>query len=314
MVKIVSTSKKDNVTIYVVDKICDDSTLQKYKSKFCEPKQINFIIDHDADVFTKEHKLLLRFRKNVLPQKNIDQFYDNIIDFAKTKTSNIGTTSGSEVKHYSSNPRIMSNILGYFDKWAICQKHIFKTLGVPPPFKVRISAFITAHPEKWQAALPLIQDIDKMYKKLNPIQYKKQRAMADETAYRVPETAFTTITTNVNFQTAFHTDSGDYREGFGNLVVIEKGSKYTGGYTVFPQYGIGVDVRMRDFLAMDVHQLHGNTKMRPTGKDSIRMSIVCYLREEVYNNSKGTTEKHVKQNLATMKKLYKQYAGMRNLN
>ena len=48
------------------------------------------------------------------------------------------------------------------------------------------------------------------------------------------------------------------RTCFGNLTVLERG-KYHGGYTVFPQFGIGVDARSGDFLSMDVHQWHSNT-------------------------------------------------------
>ena len=44
-----------------------------------------------------------------------------------------------------------------------------------------------------------------------------------------------------------------------NLTVIEK-ENITMTYTVFPQFGVGVDVRSGDFLAMDVHQWHSNTK------------------------------------------------------
>lgn len=43
-------------------------------------------------------------------------------------------------------------------------------------------------------------------------------------------TAFTTITTNVNFKTRLHKDRDD--EGFGNLIVIEDG-KYEGSETCF---------------------------------------------------------------------------------
>ena len=60
------------------------------------------------------------------------------------------------------------------------------------------------------------------------------------------------------FQTALHRDAGDFKGGFGNLSVIERG-KYHGGYTVFPQFGIGINLRNNDFVAMDVHQWHANT-------------------------------------------------------
>ena len=54
----------------------------------------------------------------------------------------------------------------------------------------------------------------------------------------------------------------------------------------FPQYGVAVDVRQGDFLAMDVHQWHCNTPLehskKTIEKDEIgRLSIVCYLRKNM---------------------------------
>lgn len=309
---IIKKETKDNIAIYTVSKDFPDTALEGKLGKFCTMRNVKAIIDHNADVYTDDGKLLLRFRKGVLQQKNIDIFFDNVIAFAKQKTSTRGIASGSNgEKGPTTNIPIMSNILGYYDKWSIGHKHIFKMLGIPQPFKVRVASFTSTFPDKWEASLPLIQEIDRMYKKLNPTNHRKQLAAANETAYHVKDTAFTTITTNVNLQTAFHTDSGDFEEGFGNLVVIEKGTPYTGGYTCFPQYGVGVDVRMGDFLAMDVHQLHGNIKMKPGGKDSVRMSIVCYLREDVYKNSKGTKPSHVARNIKTMARIKEQFKALK---
>jgi hypothetical protein len=70
------------------------------------------------------------------------------------------------------------------------------------------------------------------------------------------------------------------------LVVLEKG-KYNGGYTGFPQYGVAVDVRSGDFLAMDVHQLHGNEPIEPVTEDAERLSIVSYMREGIVKKCKG---------------------------
>ena len=69
-------------------------------------------------------------------------------------------------------------------------------------------------------------------------------------------------------------------EGYGNLVVLEEG-KYKGGYTGFPQYGVCVDARNGDFLAMDVHEWHCNTKIIPVTKDYTRLSMVAYLRKNM---------------------------------
>ena len=86
------------------------------------------------------------------------------------------------------------------------------------------------------------------------------------TKFVIKNTAFSTLTINHNWRTALHKDTGDFKEGFGNLTVIERG-KYHGGYTVFPQYGIGINLRNSDFCAMDVHQWHANTPMYETPED-----------------------------------------------
>jgi hypothetical protein len=79
----------------------------------------------------------------------------------------------------------------------------------------------------------LIQDVDKLYAKLTPDHYKLQRKKANQTHFKIPGTSFTTVTTNVNYQTSIHTDKGDDDDGFGNLAVIERG-EYSGGETCFP--------------------------------------------------------------------------------
>jgi hypothetical protein len=147
-----------------------------------------------------------------------------------------------------------------------------------------------------------------MFKKLIPDSYEKQLKRANEKPHlQIPDTSFSTITINRNFRTALHKDAGDFSGGFGNLTVIERG-KYHGGYTVFPQFGVGVDVRSGDFLAMDVHQWHSNTNIFETNEDKeyndkidkvfndnpevgtigldknyTRLTFVCYLREKISN-------------------------------
>jgi hypothetical protein len=191
----------------------------------------------------------------------------------------------------------MSNIFGFFDRWSPIQKVVFKKLGKKPKVDVRECSFNMDYPELYEKTIPLIQDIDKMYKKMTPEQYELQRKKADQTHFRIPDTAFTTITTNVNYQTSIHTDKGDDVEGFGNLVVIERG-EYKGAETCFPQYGIGVDVRTGDTLFMDVHQPHANLPMVKSDKETKRLSIVCYLRKNVWlrtmNKSKSFYESHRK--------------------
>ena len=82
---IIKKEKKGDIIIYFVDKNIDNGKMEKYKNTHVKPSQIDFIINHDADVYTKEGKLLLKFRKNKLPEKDIDSFYENVIHFALKK-------------------------------------------------------------------------------------------------------------------------------------------------------------------------------------------------------------------------------------
>ena len=172
----------------------------------------------------------------------------------------------------------------------------------------RLTHFTRTNYKKYNEGLSFIQKIDGMFKKLIPEAYEKQLSRANQKSHlKIPETAFSTITINRNFRTALHKDAGDFSQGFGNYTVIERGS-YHGGYTVFPQFGVGVDVRSGDFLAMDVHQWHSNTSIFETEEDIknnsklekvfndnpevgtvgldknyTRLTFVCYLREKILN-------------------------------
>ena len=160
----------------------------------------------------------------------------------------------------------------------------------------RTTQFTKKNVEKWKQTIPLIKEADKLFKKLVPDRYKIQLDRANKTPkFQISDTAYSTITINYNWRTATHCDNGDLDEGFGNLIVLEKSKSkdskikdqkdkkdhagYTGGYLGFPRWGICVDVRQGDFLAMDVHEFHSNTPIIGDG----RLSVVCYLRKKMIN-------------------------------
>lgn len=300
-----SKEVKSGVTVYHIPKKIPDSKMSEIKGTRLDPSQIDFIIEEDADVYSAEdNTLLLRFRKKRLNQNHIDRFYNNIISFAHNASSQRTTAAGT-AKDKTISASVQSNIFGYFDTWALGQKWKFKKLGLKIPLAVRECRFNKDYPEKYKETIPLIQDIDEQYRKLTPDHYAKQIKKAKQTPFKIADTSFTTVTTNLNFQTTVHTDKGDDPEGFGNLVVIQKG-KYRGGETCFPQYGVGVDMRTGDVLFMNVHEPHANLPIHYESKDAERLSIVCYLRIGVYDKSKGKTKKFMLKHNATMKKILEQ--------
>ena len=287
---VIRKEKKGDVDVYYVDKNMSDDAISNLKGTFVKKSQISLIINSDADVYTNDNKLLLKFRKNKLPMNQVDKFYDNVIHYARNNyTSNRGSASGTRKNaNMRTNAKVASNVIGYMDTFSPQQKFLLKKQNRTVKYNVRECRFNMLHPDKYKELIPLVQSIDKYYKKLIPTQFEKQYRKAKQTHFKISNTSFTTITTNVNFRTTMHQDKGDDAEGFGNLTVIERG-KYKGAETCLPQYGIGVNVRNGDVLFMDVHEWHGNLPMIPESKDATRLSIVCYLRHNVWKNTKGVS-------------------------
>lgn len=175
---------------------------------------------------------------------------------------------GTDSKNQLSNAT-ESGLVGYYEK----------ARGLP----CRLTAYSREHFENFSAGLPFLQRISELFKELIPESYTLQEARAKETPDHIIQgTVFSTVTVNRNFQTAIHKDAGDFEKGFGNLTCISE--NYTGGYTLFPEWAIGFDVRSGDFLAMDVHQFHGNAPIQPEtpSKNHLRLTFVCYLRKGMH--------------------------------
>jgi len=150
----------------------------------------------------------------------------------------------------------------------------------------RATSYTEKYPELFELAYPFLQSLNRGYKELLPWRWGNQKAAADklDPRFLVPETVFTTITVNKTFRTACHRDAGDLDSGLSNLLVLGSGD-YTGGYLVFPEYRIAVDVRPGDLLLVNNHEIiHGNTPIvlnNPDDPRSERISLVCYFREKM---------------------------------
>lgn len=300
------TIYSDMKRLYVSKKYTDKE-MEKMENTFVLRSKIDHIFHENIDIYTEDGRLLIKFRKNVLPKKDTVRFFDATHEFThKAVTGNRGSATGSTKKNVRDNPRVKSAILGYFDRWAPKQKLQIKHSALNSLLEARETRFSIENPEKFKKTFPLVQRINEQYKKLLPDYFKKQNKKAKKTAFKIPKTSFTTITTNINFQTSIHKDTGDDGEGFGNLVVIERG-RYEGGETCLPQYGVGVDVREGDVLFMDVHEWHGNLPIVSKEKSSIRMSVVCYLRTKLWERTKNMTVKNKKAHLDMVQQIKEEY-------
>lgn len=305
------------ITKIYVSPILTEEEIKKKEGYYFPESHYKNIIKKDTDVYTNENppKLLFKFRKNVFDNKICYDAYHALVKHAQKKNYNRGSASGKlninklpkyartikqknkqKFRVYYQNKKgqtkkdhisnmALSNIAGYYDQ---PDRNLFTKIKNPP--KCRTTYFTAKYVDKWNKALPLLQQASLQFYKLVPERFNIQLKRAQKTPkYQIKNTPFSTITLNYNWRTACHQDKGDLETGFGNLIVLEKNycenntSSYKGGYLGFPKWGIAVDVRHGDFLAMNVHEWHCNTEIisKQKKKNYGRLSIVCYLRKNM---------------------------------
>jgi len=281
-----------------LEPVYSDEWLAEQEGKYFDETYYNHIIREDTDVYCGD-KLLLKFRKGVLPKEECSIVFKNLKSHASIKKDNRGSAAGlldisrapkyvssfNKVSKYNSkgyynkdgkliNNTISnlspSNIIGFFDRPD-------RNLGKNAP-KCRLTSFTKTHFKKWTECIPYLIACDKLFKELIYDKWLKQYNRSRLTDFYIDNTSFSTVTCNLNFRTALHKDSGDYIDGFGIISVIEEGI-YEGGYLGLLKYGVAVDIRTTDLLLFDPHEFHSNTET--IGENYSRLSLVCYLREDM---------------------------------
>lgn len=173
------------------------------------------------------------------------------------------------------NP-VFSGVAGYYDRYPRI------------PF-CRATAYTMNNKEKFEDSIPFVEGISEWFKKLLPQRWENQKKAIDtiDESYKIGESVYTTLTLNKNFRTAAHRDSGDLPDGFGNLTALSDERGWDGCYLCFPEYRVAVAIKPGDVLLMDVHEIHGNTQIRPREgfETPERISIVAYFRENMFGCS-----------------------------
>jgi hypothetical protein len=267
------------------EKKISDSDFKKYDGKHFCTGWYTTIIDKSSEGYQVDGKVLFKFQKNVISKDLMDLATETWLKESKKKHSNRGTAAGiptgeTNARHYTKTGQnegsyIASNISGYFDRPLREHRGILGTIVA-----CRTTAFTLKNMDLWKKGLPFVKYCSKLFKKLAPKEYSHQKReyLKIHRDLKIPKTVFTTITSNYNWRTACHTDSGDYPLGLGNLIVV--GKNFTGGYLGFPQFKVLIKIEPGDFLLMDSHQFHCNTPIT-VSKDGYRLSFVMYIREDM---------------------------------
>lgn len=274
------------------------------------------IFTNDVDVVCPDGEILCKFRKHRLGVKDMNALLEiqTAAKLGRTRPNASGIPPEGKYKYIVSKSSgkplhvltttSRSGIVGFYDTTSNFGYHhsVNTTTNDPShtnnskvkakaPVKdvsatqqqqtpqCRMTAYTAKFLERYHQCLPVVSKVSRLFKSLVPKRYKAQQLAVREISpeFVIPGTVFTTVTVNKNFRTALHKDSGDYEQGFGMMTVASMG-EYGGGYTLFPQYGVGIDCRAGDVLAMDVHQWHCNSEMTGTGT---RISYIFYVREKM---------------------------------
>ena len=233
-------------------------------------------------------KVLFKFKKNTINESLSDLAIGTFLKFSKLKHSGRGIAAGipdGQKNARTINPSsgqneggyVSSNISGYYDRPLREHRGLFKTISV-----CRTTAFTLKNEMLWKSALPFVEKCSKLYKQLCPKEWaiqKKEYSLINP-RLKIPKTVFTTITSNYNWRTACHSDSGDFSGGLGNLVVV--GKDFSGGYLGFPEFKVLIKIKPGDYLLMDSHVYHCNTKINLLKPDGFRLSFVMYIRKDMY--------------------------------
>lgn len=164
---------------------------------------------------------------------------------------------------------VQSGIVGYFDR------------NSRFPF-CRQTSFVIGEAAAWRRFLPYIERADEGFREFMPDRWAVQREYASRTAsdWVIPQSTFTTVTVNKNFQTATHKDAGDLHAGFGVMSCL-RNDKYDGAYLVFPAYRVAVDYDHGCLCLADVHEWHSNTGFKRMRVGYERITLVFYYREKM---------------------------------
>lgn len=199
---------------------------------------------------------------------DFDAWVDSIMPLSKVERVERLDTITTMISTTNFADKCFSGVAGYFDRY------------VRHPYG-RAASYSEKNP-KWVLSFPYLRKLSYAYEVLVPERWRRQKECCDkiDQGFVIPGTVFTTVTVNRTFRTAAHRDSGDLSTGFSNLGVVSNGKDFSGGYLIFPEYRVAINVRPGDLLLVNNHEgIHGNTPIVLEEEGANRISLVCYFRE-----------------------------------
>jgi hypothetical protein len=201
---------------------------------------------------------------------NFDEWVDTIKPLSKADRIVQTREVMKMVSETSYGNPVDSGIAGWFDRY-------------PRIPYGRATTYTRDNFDKFKQAYPFLQSLARGFKDMLPTRYAAQKAATDgiDQKFVIEGTPFTTVTVNKTFRTAAHRDAGDFTQGMSNLLTLSNDGRFSGGYLIFPEIRVAVNVRPGDLLLVNNHDIiHGNTPI-VCEEGSERISLVVYLRDKM---------------------------------
>lgn len=274
---------------------------------------VSVLLTGDADVYKPDGNPLIFLRRQGLSQEACDRAYPALYPLRTRYTDNRGTYTGRHSTHQGNTglyygkrldglgtrqvralgpdgkvAYVASSIIGYFERQ-----------GGRFPF-CRATSFTANDVDNWHECQPMIREAARIYERNAPERYANQMAMVEKTPadYIITGTPFTTLTVNFNVVASVHVDKRDFKGGLGLISVLRRDKDgdpvgtegYEGGWLVFPEYRVAVDLHDRDIVLFNPHDWHAVTPLHhigipihelPKEERPWRVSIVYYFREKM---------------------------------
>ena len=237
---------------------------------------------------------LLIYLPKAIPEDLADTAYE-VLHTIRGTTNNRGMASGGIRTNKYGNPtqsyapEVMSSVIGNFDP-----------MSVRFPY-CRTTAWTGSNADQFSMLYPLFHHTARLFKEYVPDRYAVQMRHVEQTKddWRIGDTPYSTMTVNNTYPTGVHRDAGDLEEGFSQIFCLRRGD-YGGGVLTFPEYRLAVDLQDRDFILMDAHEWHGNTRIDARTEDAERISVVLYYRTAM--TTCGTMEEEIAKARAAVEK------------
>ena len=240
-------------------------------------------IDRHAEIKTPDKQLIARFIPHALSELEMELAMP-VLQAIKTRPQNRGNATyrgammprilKKEQKLSRTNviPPEVSKLIGFSDQLGYLDSAKGGSKKRHTHY-CRRTGLTLKHPEYLVAIKPAVRKCDELFAEELPDEYAKQVAEIAPAGRMRITPAFSTANCNRDWQTAYHKDKNDLRDGYCGMFAL---GKYEGGDLVMPRYRLRFNMKRGDLIIMRPHEVHGNLSF--TGE---RLTCVMFARERI---------------------------------